>query len=319
MARSQSQIGLLCETLLTADSDELRSLEAVNTAGMIEGNKAYVVDVSAVYALAPASTTTPNGTTVIAATGGGNWLLREGGDDPVVVRTIDDFPAPVAGVITLAAATMYLVEGDIDVGTNRFEAENGAGIQGGAGAILRGNTGAVLITPVTGGAFRLNNIAIVNSGASPVLVWTGNDSGAQLWMHDVSLTSSGAPAVVLVGGGSSDYVNVYDSRFIGTPHDLQIDDEWAAIMLIGCRFLSINDGVVIQSALGEIGTMQINGCEFIVDAGDTGVTQTVADAVTIGRLTGNLFWGAGAAAGAVSANVATTEWEARGNVNLADF
>jgi hypothetical protein len=327
MARSQSQIGLLCETLLTADSDELRALQAVNTNGMIEGNLAYVVDVAAIYRLAPASTLTPDDDKVLAAQGGGNWLIVDGGDDPVEVYTLDDLPAAVANVITLEASTLYRIHGHLVIPTGtRIVYQNGSGIEGVGGAHLSGDSGPPLIQGASNGlAFRINNIAVVNAGASPALVWQGNNDGDQLWMHDVSMTcSGGAPAVALIGGGSLDYVNVYDSRFIGTPHDLEISSEWGAVMLIGCRFLSSNNGVSIESAATEIDTMQINGCEFIVGTGDTGVNQQNNDSVTLGRLTGNLFFGtdAGDPPGdsSVSANLfADAKWQGRGNVNLTDF
>jgi hypothetical protein len=323
MARSQSQIGIICETLLTASSDATRSLEALDTDGLIKGNLAYVVDVNAIYRLDPDSTTTPDNDTVIAATGGGNWLLDSGGDDPVVVRTIDDLPDAVAGVITLAAATMYLIEGEITIPTGtRIVAEAGAGISGGAGALLIGDVnGNALVTGTTGEALRINNIAITNNGSGAAVSWTGDGQGDQLWMHDVSLL--GEPCADVNGGGdgdSGDYIYLYDCRFISQSgsYGLEVSGAWASVCVIGCRFFPSGGGILINSTVAdELDQIQINGCQFKITGTNIGVEQSTAAVVTEGRIIGNAFFGG--SPNAKGTNVVGAAWEGSGNVGLADF
>jgi len=50
-----------------------------------------------------------------------NNYPNEGGDGEVIIKKLSDFPAPVAGVITLADAAKYTIKSPINLGTLRFE------------------------------------------------------------------------------------------------------------------------------------------------------------------------------------------------------
>lgn len=58
---------------------------------------------------------------------GGAWVSPI---DNIVVRGLSDFPAPVAGIIQLAAATNYLISGTVDIGTNTIAWGARSGIGG---------------------------------------------------------------------------------------------------------------------------------------------------------------------------------------------
>jgi len=70
-----------------------------------------------------------NQATLTGGAGPVNWLLfdqqdndpNEGANGEVIVKKLSDFPAPVAGVITLVDKTRYTIKGAINLGTNRFE------------------------------------------------------------------------------------------------------------------------------------------------------------------------------------------------------
>jgi hypothetical protein len=319
MARTQGQIALIAETLLTGSADDTRSLQGINASGLMAGNRAYALDVNKTFEYAPESTLAPDNDKVLAAVGGGRWLLVEGGNDPVVVRTLDDLPEPAAGVITLDATVMYLIEGELNLGANRIVASAGSGIQGGAGALIVGSTSDPLITGPGGEAFRLSNIAVTNNGSGPAVTWAGDGAGVQFWVHDVSLY--GTPALVLSGAGDGDdgdNVYVYDSRFYSpaASHGVNLGGQWGAVNFIGCRFLGTGDGIRITSGEDDIDQIVLNGCEFHMPTGKTGIIQLTSSAVEVGRIVGCNFWGAGTPK---DGNVVTTEWAGIGNAGLADF
>ena len=63
--------------------------------------------------------------------GSGTWKKVAGASTNVVtVNSITDFPAAVAGVITLAADTTYVVGGQLSLGTDRIVMANNSHIMG---------------------------------------------------------------------------------------------------------------------------------------------------------------------------------------------
>lgn len=48
----------------------------------------------------------------------------------VLIKSVDDFPTPIAGIITLEDDTAYLIDGDVDLGTNRIVCGDNNAIHG---------------------------------------------------------------------------------------------------------------------------------------------------------------------------------------------
>ena len=265
MAQSQGHLGIICETLLSADSDSVSSVQGLQTSGLIEGSRAWAEDVGAEFRLAPASALVIDGVKVVTARGGGRWLLSGGGNDPVEVYTLDDLPAPVAGVITLLPQICYHIHGEVDLGANRILMSAGAGLEGVGIALLVGSTASPLITCTTDEVARIHHLAITNNGGGEGVYWEGENSGSQLWLHDCSIY--GEPALFVTGGddlGASyaDNIFIYDCRFYSPAAaiSVQVSGFWAAVSFIGCRFLGIGDGIIITSDAAAVANMQINGC-----------------------------------------------------------
>ena len=321
MSQTQEQIAFVAQTLLTASSDRTRSLQGTIVDGLIRGTVAFVDDKSGLYKYEPADTNAAVTDKVVKAAGPGNWTIVEG-VDPIEVRCLADLPAPVATVITLLGNQAYRFVGTVDIGVNRIVAQAGTTIEGGGHASITGNNNTTsLITGPTGASWTLAGIGIVNAGGS-ALRWIAGDNDETLWLHDCWFAGVG-DAVTLFGDGTADTprINIYDCKFYGTAQDLQIDRKWGAVSIVGCQFLGTGNGLqIISGVAADIATMLINGCEFSCEGGggDYGVLQVTADAVAIGRLVGCNFHGTNVA-NAKSAFVATTEWQARGNVNVADF
>jgi hypothetical protein len=313
---------LICETLLTADSDRTRSLQAVDTAGMTEDNDVYVVDKDAHYALKPSDTQTPDNDKVLAATGGGNWVLAEGGSDPIEVRTLGDLPAPSAGIISLSGSTVYKFIGTVDLGTNRLSvAAGGAVLVGEAGSEILVNSALPAITgPSSGGAQRnltLDHLTVTQSGSGVGLSYAPGAT-ATLFMKDCTINTGAGHAAVLVGT-SSCRAEPKDCVFNTSGGDaVQVSGSWGMLAFDNC-WLGVANGIVIND-LAAIAIMRVLGCTFLVGAPSTGIDDlkvAAGGAISTGALLGqSTFEGAGTAIGAkiTSGN----SWTIKHNVGPAD-
>lgn len=90
--------------------------------------------------------------------GSGSWSQTSGAKQlEVLVRTLPDFPTPSSGIITLAADTVYILDGDINVGSNRFVLS--------ANTVIRGLGGVVstLTTTTTGSVFTATSSFTLDS------------------------------------------------------------------------------------------------------------------------------------------------------------
>jgi hypothetical protein len=315
MALTQENIDLIAQTVRTADSDAQRSVQGTDVTPLIDGNSIWATDRRTPFRWSPTDVNAAIAYQIVKPDSGlaGSWLLAGGaGLNSVDVYSVADFPAPVAGVITLAASTRYLVHGHVDIGTNVITASAGSGLEGVAGAQLI-NTNTVPLVTCGSFAFTCNNIALLNLGG-PCIVWSGDGGGDQLTLRDSIF--SGVTSAVWIHGHAGDYICIRDCDFWGTTSGLQVHDVWDSIVINACRFLGAGDQLMLTSAAGEIEGITVVGCEFKVANGSTGVTQNTVDAVDAGRLVGNMFTGAGTF---IDANVATTEWVGTSNVGVADF
>ena len=121
---------------------------------------------------------TPTAISVSAGTGielnknNGNLVITASGataaTKQVVIRQASDFPAAVTGVRTLAGDTEYFLDGDIDVGSDRFVMGVDTVIRGYSSALstLTSTTTGALFTAGSGVNFRLKDIAVTVASGS---------------------------------------------------------------------------------------------------------------------------------------------------------
>jgi hypothetical protein len=329
MARTQGRIGLIAETLLSADSNARSSVQATSGVGLLEGTTIWSVDKHALYSLRPADTQTPDNDKVVAAVGGGNWVLEWGGADPTEVRTLGDLPAPTGGVITLPDGTTWLIVGHVDLDGNRLVMGQNSSLYGLGPNLGSGQACSCLSTANSATAVSLYNGATVSSveglcilnADGPALGWVGTGGYVRIFNCCV-ITDHDCQAALFRGDhtGLPD-LDLMESKFmapeVANSIAVEIGSEWSTLRLFGCT-LCYADGLVLLTG-GKANEVAINGCRFSIGNGFTGIVQTDADPGTIligGSLVGNVFRGAGTP---VNANVAAAVWAARGNIPVADF
>lgn len=92
--------------------------------------------------------------------GGGSWQAESFSKvTEVVVQASSDFPTPVSDVITLAEDTIYILDGDIDIGNDRIVFSNNSGIRG------LGSQVSTLTSTTTGNLFTSSSNFILDDFA----------------------------------------------------------------------------------------------------------------------------------------------------------
>lgn len=232
----------------------------------------------------------------------------------VIVNAMTDFPAPVAGVITLAADTEYLVGGDLTT-SNRFVLSNRSVL--GAGD----STNNSITYTGTGTMFTGSNVTAkikditVEAATGTLLNVTG--SGAEIFqMLGVTVTSCGTVGT------------------IGSLLGFQIDQcIFSDIKTNGITFTGAMGTALIQSALNNVnggtffnlGSATFNALSFISNfttlASGTFFLSGLASSGNInsgslGAVTNSRFSGAGTPLSTVTANDA--RWQFAENDGIAD-
>lgn len=108
--------------------------------------------------------------------GSGAWSLPTGSyANVVIVAAATDFPTPVSDVITLAADTLYMLDGDIDIGNDRFVLSSNSAIRGldsSLSSITTTTTGNVF---TASGSFHLDSFTLTATSGT-VFALTGGAS-----------------------------------------------------------------------------------------------------------------------------------------------
>jgi hypothetical protein len=187
----------------------------------------------------------------------------------VLIAKLSDFPAPIAGVITLDGGTIYRVSGAINLGTNRIE-----------------STGAIIIT---GGNLAVDSITTSNASA---LFSHTNTSTVQV--SELALINSGGDVFDIDGGGLSNIIItrclIVASVGFGTlSNSLQVSISRSAIASCGSGIRIVNSHSIVSvtdcgfsSGTGSftamvfgptasIGSMRIRDCNISLAPGHTGI------------------------------------------------
>jgi len=135
------------------------------------------VALSSITSVAPLTGTVPEGMLVYSIGGalqngfyywnGTRWILiGQGRTKYVLVKTVNDFPAPVAGVITLAAGTLYEVNGTITL-TSMIDlnGNNLIGRDAGNDKLIYTPGSGSLFTGASGGTIKLLTLTAPTTGA----------------------------------------------------------------------------------------------------------------------------------------------------------
>jgi len=151
--------------------------------------------------------------------GSGSWTALQA-PTQVTVTSVSDFPTPVAGVITLAASTSYLISGQVDIGSNRFQSSFGTG--------LYGNNPLVdtITTSTTGALF----------------------SGAGIRMRSISLSAPNGSIFNMSGSGGT----ILDNVLVTAAVDLGTIDQTLLFVWNNANISGVtNNGLVFTGASGS--------------------------------------------------------------------
>lgn len=238
-------------------------------------------------------------------------------DSIIIVKTIDDFPAAVSGVITLEADRKYLLDNSITT-SNRFVIPDTgnitieADIFGGVALIYTGTDTMFTAVNMTG-FFKFNHILIlspsgtthdINGTAAGVIHYT--DSGAV--SADNLGTIKGVGFVIFFGG----------FFLVGTGIVL---DGNAAIQLEGANIINwLNEASTVMFTLqGTIGNAQFNGNIIVPNANETVFDIKTATILTNGGISvGTIYGRAGTFFAASSQDQTTPQWKFSGNTGITD-
>jgi hypothetical protein len=143
----------------------------------------------------------------------------------VVVRSITDFPAPVAGQITLANETVYKITGTVDLGSNT--------LIWGSGAILMGFSPGVDV--------------LVTNNASPMI-----DSTMGIGIVDLALANTGGP-VIYIDGAAADFSVLTNVTFAASIGFCAEFHNVAFIFIRECLILSnCTEGFLFNDSIDHI-------------------------------------------------------------------
>ncbi len=235
------------------------------------------------------------------------------------IRSVNDLPLAVAGVHTLAANTNYIIDGSVDIGTNRIVISDNCvlfGLNRDTDILTSTTTGALFTS--TNANFTIRNLTITcTAGGSTVFACTFSTSERYEICECYFFTCQS--------------MGFLDGGLIGKYIENHRSDSENGIELRGASgfthffyHLNINHGnnagIDLLVATGSYTIIDISGCHFHPGNGMTGLD--IADTITVadGIITANSFrvigTGVPVATGAGKVDNGTANWVFQGNGGL---
>jgi hypothetical protein len=228
----------------------------------------------------------------------------------VFVSGPEDFPAAVAGVITLGVGVSYLLTVSIDLGTDRLVTDGECRISGvGRHIVLETTNGTQLLT--LGHRASVDNITLQNNTGP--CVKTGQPSAAY---NFASVDFYSATADIFNGSSNTTMEGCAWRGAAGMTYS----GTNGALVAHLCRFLVTGNVIFLEVLAGATAlTFDISNCQFITAAGQTGLKIDAAVAPTAqGHVTANTFSGAGVFVDPAGATPETASWSFKGNPGVED-
>lgn len=208
-------------------------------------------------------------------------------DNVVIVQSASDFPAPVAGVITLADNTLYSIGSNVSVGTDRFAIGDNTHIHGLEETLtMLTYTGTGNMFTGTNKSFMLGYLDIVCPNGT---VFNLTGSGVEeLEIEFVNIVGAGTIGTIT---GMGEVEMLYSGIVDSTVGGLSFAGTFSHISISNSAFEN-NAGTSLALGTATIDALSISVCDFDVNATQTGIS---AGAFTLagGILLGNQFSGAG--------------------------
>jgi hypothetical protein len=216
-----------------------------------------------------------------------------GGTNTVYVKSLADFPVPVAGVITLVDLTTYVVNGMVNIGANRIvTARNGImGFTRGIDGIIS-TTSGVLITTVNAGIIIKDLALVCLSGTLFSVLNSVGQFGCQIKSCLLQGLSFGQ-----FGGNAMDILsieqNIIRNTFIGGS-GITLVGAGNSSCVISENIISNNGGVFLDLDTSTWTDISIDSNIFTANVGQTLISGTAStNVITSGIISLNIFRGVG--------------------------
>lgn len=222
--------------------------------------------------------------------GDATWNYAISMDNYVLVKALADFPAPVSGVITLADNTVYQINGNVNIGTNRIV----VGINNLVYGISKTNdiityTGAAALFTGTTKTFGMRYLTIVaNTAASTVFSMTGTTAVTNFRIDECIFST--CKSLGTFTGGS--IFNFRNNAIIGGANGLTIAG-MDHFNYVGNHSESNTAGIQLSITSGTYAMININNNHFHPISGETAISVSGGPTVTAASILGNIFQGVG--------------------------
>ena len=232
----------------------------------------------------------------------------------VVVNVKADFPAPSAGVITLAANTTYLMGDDVNVGTDRFVFSDRSVLSGFESLnITLTYTGTGDLFTMVDTTNRVNNM-FISAVNGRIFNWTST-SGLELRVTDVQSTSGSYG----IFNGSSSILRFTNISPVMATDGLEFQGSWASV-LWEVSGAAINGGIFFDLGTATFRSFIIDKILMTLAGGTTffsGLTGSAnIQAGGIGTIINTRINGAGTSLAGITTSDAL--WEFFHNDDIAD-
>jgi hypothetical protein len=243
----------------------------------------------------------------------------------VLVKSLSNFPTPVAGVITLLSGTDYQMNGIINLGTNTLVLSSGTQIFGldQLNDGLKYTGAGTMISNVANANVIINNLNIQTTAAATIFGLTGNSS-TQITITNNYFTDTGGATLGTITGGNDIWFYNNNSSSSTAMTGLTVAGTVTYLgFMSNVSYNTSNTSLVTMLAItsGTFTSVIIDGNNSITPAANTNPRAFNIPAVgatfTDGNLTNNncanglLLWG-----GATQVAATSSSWWFQNNTGL---
>lgn len=218
---------------------------------------------------------------------------------PIPVNSVEDFPAPVAGVITLANDTTYQITGEVDIGTNRIVFGVRSGIRGENRVNDRivSSTTDTMFTAASGAVVAFfQEIGLRCPNGTLVDI-----SGASVSFVDCNFASVLNGGTIALSGGFSFGLRTSSAVSGFTNSGFTFSGSTTSACRIWDNLFTTNAGTLFALGSAVFNTISLSRNTVNSGAGQTFLSGTGATNVTAsGQLSDNAFFGAGTAVSGIA-------------------
>lgn len=247
--------------------------------------------------------------------GGGTWGQSPGNpSNTVIVEASTDFPTAVSDVITLAADTLYIIAGDIDVGNDRFVLSQNTSIEG------YGSTLSTITSTTTGNlftatdTFRIKRLAVTATSGT-IFACTGG-AFEDAFLQEFTINSCSA-----VGTFTGWYSLFWEKGAVVSCTTGLVMAGTCNILILDLVSFIAGYGQAVDLGVATFSTCTFNRCGFSNASATSHIDIAPSSANINSGFTGRILdctFNSSATNIVLNYTPADVQWAAKGNLNLED-